>query len=70
MEKSEPRYDVDAAVAAQREYCKEHNVPNFAGSGRCWRCGRNVYSEGGWSVERASTQLITGCPHCFVSFVD
>lgn len=47
-------------------------------SGCCWRCSRNIYAEAtingriskGYSVERASKEMITGCPHCYASFVD
>lgn len=37
-------YDALAATVAQSKYCREHGVPHMAPkSGRCWRCGRNIY---------------------------
>lgn len=53
--------------------------------GRCWCCHQNIYAEQGdeiWnrlrtgkkkngiSVEQARTQLTTGCPFCYRSYVD
>lgn len=38
--------------------------------GRCYRCKRQIYSDGGISVEKASAELTTGCPFCHASFVD
>ena len=55
-------------------------------SGDCWKCNKNVYSPHkkvyqsgtqydrelitGIPVEKASTQLVTGCPHCNRSYCD
>lgn len=46
-------------------------------NGICYRCKRNIYSEvnhgnysTGISVERATNELITGCPHCNASYCD
>lgn len=63
-------YDIDKAIEAQRKFCKENELPNFAGNGRCFSCGRNVYGDGGYSVEYASQRLVTGCPYCLRSFCD
>lgn len=70
-------FDPGKANVAQIKYCREHNYPHFAPTGRCWRCGKNIYEKHeingcvhGISVERASRELITGCPHCCWSFCD
>lgn len=72
-------YNIDAAIAAQKKYCKETGAPNFAPSdGFCFRCHRNIYSpiqlinggEYGITVEMAGSRLITSCPHCNCSFCE
>lgn len=75
-----PRFDAIEAAAAQKRYCDEHEVPQFAPSnGWCNACGRNIYepytyrSTGhtyGISVEEAGKRLITCCPHCNASYTD
>lgn len=55
-------------------------------SGICWSCGQNIYKESpireyeilgqkkqytsGITVEKASKELVTGCPHCNRSYCD
>jgi uncharacterized protein with PIN domain len=77
-------YNSSEAIKAQAQYCKDKQVPHFAPqSGRCWSCGQDIYSTGrkkwagrfegestGISVEKASRELVTGCPHCFRSYCD
>lgn len=78
-------YDVAKAIEAQKEYCKEYAAKHpkdwmhdrmskgqgFAPmSGVYYRCHRQMYAEGGISVERARTELTTGCPFCYHSFVE
>lgn len=78
-------YNAEQAIIAQKELLKELAKQNpkdwmannfskgigFAPSnGICYRCKKQIYSEGGISVERASTELTTGCPFCYISFVD
>lgn len=72
------------AIIAQREYLKElakkpgdWMADNFSrgigfapSDGICYRCKKQIYSEGGISVERASKELTTGCPFCHTSYVD
>lgn len=53
---------------AQTKYCKEKKLPNFANTLYCFCCNKDIWE--GISDEKASTELITGCPHCFKSFVD
>ena len=78
-------YNREAAIAAQKKYCEDNEVPHFAPSdGYCYHCGRNIYDlyisttisrecgigESGITVEQAGKRLITGCPHCHYSFVE
>ena len=60
-----------AAINAQKKYCEEKHLPYFAPKdGRCWRCGKNIYSINGISVEQATNNLITGCPFCNYSYCE
>lgn len=44
-------YNSDLARLKQAEYCVE-NGPHFApGSGRCWKCNRDIYRKIGWKIE-------------------
>jgi len=64
-------FDSKKACDAQAKLCKEKDYPHFAPSdGRCYSCNRQIYSEGGWSVEKASKSLITGCPFCCYSYCE
>jgi len=71
-------FDIKLACEAQAKFVKEKGYPHFAPStGRCYDCGRNIYQQiisdqwsSGYSVERASSELITGCPHCHHSYCD
>ena len=56
-------------ITAQKEYTDKNNLPLFAPrNGKCWCCGNNIYDK--ISLEKASNDLITGCPFCFRSFCD
>lgn len=81
----EKTYNAQQAIIAQKEYLKELAKNNQAdwmadnfskgigfatSNGICYRCKKQIYSEGGISVERASTELTTGCPFCHTSYVD
>ena len=63
-------YDRIKAIEAQKAYCDQHDAPNFAGEGYCYHCGRDVYGEGGYTVEDAQNRLITRCPWCNTSFCE
>lgn len=71
-------FDVNKAIEAQKNYCKENEIPHFAPyDGRCYRCHKQIYEEikhdnysTGITVEEAGSGLVTGCPHCHYSFVD
>ena len=67
----EKTYNINEAIIAQKKYCKENKLPDFTPlSGNYWKCKRNIYSEGGVSVEQASNSLIIGCPFCYRSYCD
>lgn len=74
----EKTFNVGQACKAQSDLCKEKNYPHFAPtSGVCYACKRNIYQEidhgtyktGIW-VEKASSELITGCLHCNRTYCD
>ncbi|MBE5807740.1 MAG: hypothetical protein E7317_05305 [Clostridiales bacterium] len=69
------------AAAAQKRYCEENEIPQFApANGWCSACGRNIYEPytyrgreedtRGISVDAAGKRLITSCPHCNTTFCD
>lgn len=61
--------NVSKSIAAQIKLCKEKEYPHFAPrSGICYACGSQIYET--ISVERASSDLITGCPLCHRSYCD
>lgn len=75
-------YDYIKANEEQIKYCNEHGYPHFAPTKSCYRCHQNIYEPkenynewtgkyvSGYSVEYASNNLITGCPHCHYSFCE
>lgn len=72
-------FDVPASIAAQKELQQAKNYPDFAPiDGHCYGCRRQIYVQQdsghgyktGISLEKASTELITGCPHCHYSYCE
>ena len=63
----EEHFNVLEAKEAQRNFCKENNVPMFAPT-YCPRCFKGIYHE--MSVEQAGKTHITSCPCCNYSFVE
>ena len=64
-------YNHERACQCQAAYAKVHGLPQLAPlSGFCFRCGRDIYADGGFSVEAAALHLITYCPFCHRSFAD
>lgn len=74
-------FNVQESIKAQRNYCEKTGAPHFAPrNGVCWSCNKNIYEEHPWKynpeitsgidVERAATELVTGCPHCNRSYCD
>lgn len=54
---------------AQKKLCEDKCYPYFAPyDGQCFNCGNQIYDK--ISFQRASTDLITGCPHCHRSYCD
>lgn len=69
------KYNVQESIKAQSKLCEEKGYPHFApNDGRCWKCNKNIYEpdERGFGIttEKASKELVTGCPHCFRSYCD
>jgi len=79
-EVEEKIYNPSLAAKKQKEFCKENGYPHFAPeTGRCWKCSRNIYEPyehkhsghiTGITVEEATNELVTGCPHCYKSYCD
>ena len=83
-EEQEDTYNTIKAIEAQAKLCEEKGYPHFAPiNGVCWKCNRQIYQPAkikcysgeeierpGISVERASRELITGCPHCNWSYCE
>ena len=69
---------VRSAIKAQEQYCKDNHDPLFAPQdGFCHSCGQQIYADiqTNWGTDwgyadRASNELITGCPHCHRSYID
>lgn len=60
--------EIRAKIKAQKDCCSG-NAPLFAPEdGFCWSCHQQIYTR--ISLERAGSDLITGCPHCSRSYVD
>ena len=59
----------EQSIKAQWDLCQEKEYPHFAPrDGRCYACGQQIYER--ISVERASKELITGCPWCHYSYCE
>ena len=70
-------FDVNKSIKAQKELCDKKNYPHFAPmNGICYNCNRCIYlpydekKEIGVSVDKATNELITGCPHCHISYCE
>ena len=62
---------IQEKIDAQEKYCKDHHCPMFAPhDGRCWACYSNIFSEKGYTLNEARSNLITSCPYCRTSFCD
>ncbi|CAK7019522.1 hypothetical protein [uncultured Phascolarctobacterium sp.] len=60
--------DVKQAAAAQEKFCRRHNIPDFAGTGICFSCRRQIFEK--ITVAKAAAEIITGCPYCKRSFCE
>ena len=54
-------------LEAQEKFCSENKLPLFA-SETCWHCGCKVFEC--IDLQKASNELITGCPNCSTSFCE
>lgn len=76
-------YNVEKSIQRQREFCEKKGFPHFApGNGVCWKCHEQIYQAKerlGWGgktyttgigTKRAGEELVTGCPHCNISYCD
>jgi len=68
FEKDELMNTIKSKVKLQEEYCEKNHVPFFAPKDKCWSCNNNIWEA--ISEEKASNELITGCPYCHRSFCD
>jgi hypothetical protein len=61
---------IQQCIKAQSDYCVKEQLPHFAPpNGICWNCKRQIYDkESGFKLERAQSELITGCSHCHRSY--
>jgi uncharacterized Zn-finger protein len=60
---------IQEKITAQKKYCETHQVPMFVHPrGLCWNCNRQVFEQ--ITIEKAGSELVTGCPFCHRSFVD
>lgn len=62
-------------IEAQKKYAQKNKTLWFAPSnGICFSCGKNIFHSTQWSqgitLEMATNEIITGCPHCFRTFCD
>lgn len=61
--------EVRTKIKAQKKYCEEQKAPMFApDDGFCFSCHHQIYNS--ISLERASSELITGCRVCMRSYCD
>lgn len=68
-------HDLNEARKAQDKFCEARGWPNYAELatgyyGVCPVCRNGIYDEGGYTVEYAAHNLVTGCPFCNKSFLD
>jgi hypothetical protein len=61
--------EVQEKIDAQQAYCDKLELPQFAPTdGICWCCSGQIYKA--ITLEKASTQHITGCPLCCRTYCD
>ena len=67
---------IQECIANQNKLCREKGYPHFApANGVCYRCHRNIYqnyllNNGQVSCGKSGLELVTGCPHCNLSFCE
>ena len=57
---------------AQLDYCMRTWTPIFVSpNGKCPNCRQRIFLKPyGITIERASSELIRGCPYCYFSFCE
>lgn len=61
--------DINKAIEAQIKFCEEKKLPLFAPvDGVCYKCNKNIYNA--ITIDKAKSELITGCPYCCQSYCD
>lgn len=61
--------EVREKINSQKKFCEENKLPFFVDSdGFCFSCHHHIWDR--ISLEQASSELITGCPHCSRSYCD
>lgn len=68
--------EIRECIITQDKLCKENGYPDFAPSkGVCYKCRKNIYQNYQLDNNRVSRGetgklLVTGCPHCNMSYCD
>lgn len=68
--------EITQAIADQKALCDDKGYPHFGpDDGRCYNCRSNVYQNypygnGGISYGKSGKELVTGCPHCHISYCE
>lgn len=61
----------DWFLKSQMEKPIERRVGFAPINGRCPRCGKNIAEgEKGITLEKLGDYIITGCPHCYMSYCE
>ena len=61
--------EIEQKIKAQKDYTDRTGYPHFApNDGICWDCGKQIYEK--ITMEKATTELITGCPRCNRSYCE
>ena len=68
--------EIQECIANQKKLCREKVYPYFAPTnGFCYRCHKNIYQnylldDDRVSCGKSGLELVTGCPHCNLSFCE
>ena len=68
--------EIQECIDIQSQLCKEKGYPDFAPNrGICYRCRKNIYQNyqfdnGYVSKGKTGKELVTGCPHCNISYCE
>ena len=63
--------EINQCCKDQKALCNEKGYPDFAAhDGYCYSCRKNVYQNYGNHAGYTGKSLVTGCPHCNISYCD